>query len=668
MEWFRSNVTSGLGAEGGRTLWFGVHGTVMILPLAFARRSIAMTRQSVSKSVLLLAIAAAAQAALAVDPLPAARKYDWSYTGVPGGIPNVTKICATFAATATAAQINAAIGACSNGVVLLNAGTYASLGGTINVNKSGVVLRGAGADVTILRGGAGMVGMTFSGYNSTQRATNRVTSGGAKGTFTATMTSATGVAVGNVIWMERTDAAYVYADQQGAYDASKYANITAQQNVITGVNGTTITVRNPWVTDFTAANTGNLRAYSGAWLNHVGVENLKLDYQGNSGTGIYIQGCDSCWIKGIDSYNLQGYQVSILGSVNLEIRDSFIHGTPGISPNQSGISVYGNNSSSFGAGSANVKIENNIFWNTFPQVELNNGSMGVYAGYNFFYGTPSVPPYTVSWSMNTHGGGDMSELWEGNIGEMVGSDGRHGGDVASTIFRNFLVAVNRNDTSTANDSSGAATKLKRMDYFASYIGNVMGNSLATSPVYERDPVAGCSAPAIYEFGFPNIGNCSLTSDSGNLPQPAGWTYPDANVKSTAFRWGNYDYFHKSVQWNSAEVPTVDTYGGGYYAVPVPADHVLPASYVYTARPGWFTAGVPWPPIGPDVAGGTASFGDTSGQVNDIPAELCWNSRNLGGGGTFNAAVCYPLSTSAGPPPPPPPAPGLAAPANIRVTP
>ena len=69
---------------------------------------------------------------------------DWTYTGVPGGIPKRTAICATLNPGATAASINSAISACNNGVVYLNAGTYRSVD-TIILNKSNVTLRGAGA-------------------------------------------------------------------------------------------------------------------------------------------------------------------------------------------------------------------------------------------------------------------------------------------------------------------------------------------------------------------------------------------------------------------------------------------------------------------------------------------------------------------------------------------
>jgi hypothetical protein len=61
--------------------------------------------------------------------------------------------------------------------------------------------------------------------------------------------------------------------------------------------------------------------------------------------------------------------------------------------------------------------------------------------------------------------------------------------------------------------------------------------------------------------------------------------------------------------------------------------------VYAAKPAWFGS-VAWPPIGPDVTAGSA-FGDSSGHVQKIPAQLCWENRNLvSSTSTFNAKNCY----------------------------
>jgi len=113
---------------------------------------------------------------IATNLQAAGRLTDWAYAGVPGGIPSRTKICATFSPGAKASAITAAINACDNGVVYLNAGTYsaASLGGGIELYKDNVTLRGAGADQTILTGCA--IVTLGNGYNS---ALGRAITGGA---------------------------------------------------------------------------------------------------------------------------------------------------------------------------------------------------------------------------------------------------------------------------------------------------------------------------------------------------------------------------------------------------------------------------------------------------------------------------------------------------------
>ena len=84
--------------------------------------------------------------------------YGWRDGGL-GAIPNRTTICSslgqagqapTFVQNVTAAQINSAIAGCQTGeVVFLNAGTY-NLTSPINILRSNVTLRGAGANQTLL--------------------------------------------------------------------------------------------------------------------------------------------------------------------------------------------------------------------------------------------------------------------------------------------------------------------------------------------------------------------------------------------------------------------------------------------------------------------------------------------------------------------------------------
>jgi hypothetical protein len=68
---------------------------------------------------------------------------------------------------------------------------------------------------------------------------------------------------------------------------------------------------------------------------------------------------------------------------------------------------------------------------------------------------------------------------------------------------------------------------------------------------------------------------------------------DPNVAATLLRHGNYDYVTNSVVWD-----------------PGIANHDIPVSLYLYERPDWWCQEIPWPPIGPDVAG----------YYNDIPAK------------------------------------------------
>jgi hypothetical protein len=594
----------------------------------FSMSPLAVAGRWITTLAALSTLALAAQVARAADPIPAGRRIDWSTTGVPGGIPNRTNICATFNPGATSSAINSAINACSNGVVKLNAGTYNVTG--IDVTKDNVTVRGDGADRTIMNG----CNVFRVGAGGNIASSIAITGGGTKDSRTITVGSTSGLAVGTMIEIDREN------DPNFVVSTSGGSRHLRQVNTITAINGNTIALRNPLIWDFNAGSPRVKWTFSNT--KNSGVEDLKVDHSGTSGcTNFAIWYCDSCWIKGVQSLRANGYHFQILGSVNGELRDSLVHETQTYGNNNGGLQVYGN--PSYGSNSS-WKIENNIFNKTFPAIELQNSSSGFYLGYNFSYGSGSQSAnQPVTWTfMDNHGPHDMMNLWEGNVGEMFGSDGYYGGSSHATVFRNHLTGVNRNSGNT-----GEPIVLNRLSYSFNIIGNVLGASTSSISQYLQQSEGCSNGVGIYRIGYPNIGNCSLQDVTG-LPVPGGMAYPDAKVSSTLLRWGNYDYFNRAARWNAAELPS---------GVAQPGDQGLPASYIYTSRPSWFGS-VPWPAIGPDVSGGTA-FGAGAGNVHKIPAQLCWDNRNLAGGGTFSAAACY-SSTSV----PTPTA--LQPPTNLRA--
>ncbi|MEN9417003.1 MAG: hypothetical protein RI988_623, partial [Pseudomonadota bacterium] len=561
---------------------------------------------------------APAPAPAPADVIPAERRTDWTVTGVPGGIPARTNVCASFVPGASASAINAAIAsaACRDGVVQLAAGTYNVTG--INVFASNVTLRGAGADQTVLKG----CNVVKMGNGSASNAGIAITGGGAKDSRTITVASTSGLSVGKMIEIDRDNEAGVVVSTIGG---SRHMR---QVNVVTAISGNVVTLRNPLLWNYGAGNGRVKFTYTNTQRS--GVEDLKIDHSGTSGcTNFMIQYCDSCWVKGVDSYLASGYHFTMLGTVNGEFRDSVVRLTQTYGPNNAGLQVYG--SPTYGSNSS-WKIENNVFNKLFPAIELQNGSSGFYVGYNFSYGSASQAgadaDQPVTWTFaDNHGPHDMMNLWEGNVGEMFGSDGYFGGSSHGTVFRNHLLGVNRN-----SGRVDEPVRLNRLSYAYNIVGNVLGASTWTPAKYEQASDNCAGGVGVYRLGYPNIGNC-LLKDSTGLAVPGGMSYPDAKVKSGLLRWGNYDTYSRAVRWVSSELPA---------GVSAPSTQALRASYVHEARPAWFPSTTAWPPIGPEVTGGTG-WGDATGRVHRIPAQQCWDSRNLGAGGSFSRKACYPES-------------------------
>lgn len=582
------------------------------------------------------------------DPVPADRKTDWTYTGVPGGIPHRTTICASYTAATPpdVATINAAIVACSaagGGVVYFGPGTYDYSG--IVLASSNVTVRGAGAHLTTFRSGSADSAINLGGSLYAPDVNIAITGSGVIGTTTITVATTTGLAVGQMVELARDNYTFVRIPSGGP------ARALHQMNLINGIDGTTVTLQNPLLHDYTAGTPVVVQTYSG-FTSLSGIEDLKLDHSGSADTyGLWIQNVYACWLKGVESYNAYGYHVEITQALNLEVRDSYFHKvqTPGQNSNGQ-LQVYGN--LTYGVNSSG-KFENNIFDKFFPAVCFNNSSSGFYVGYNYFYAselnaTNNALNY-VTWGMDdNHGPYQVFSLWEGNVGEMWGSDSYYGGSSHGLVVRNHLTGYHPRSTKTPDHSGGYIgnpVRLQEASYYYSLVGNVLGSPALDPAKYaETQDLCGGVCTAVYRLGYPNMGNSSLTDVVPLLQGIA--SFPDPDVAGTLLRWGNYDYYTDATRWEASEIPT---------GVEVPADHVLPNSYYYAAIPSWWPIGVAWPPIGPDVTGGTGAgngSADTTGHTNKTPAQLCFERLGLANEGTatFSAASCYAPS----------------APSNVRI--
>src|SRR4051812_43238399 len=220
-----------------------------------------------------------------------------------------------------------------------------------------------------------------------------------------------------------------------------------------------------------------------------------------------------------------------------------------------------------------------------------------------------------------HGVGIDMLLHEGNQGNEFHEDRVHGTQNFLTAFRNYFSGLEPTKTRGTNP-----VNIYAFNRYANLVGNVLG-----TPGYHNN----------YEWNVSgsNIETSIYVLGSGG----------DNLVKSTLFRWANYDTVTQTVRTAAAEVPSALP----QYANPVPPTSTLPPSLYLNAKPAWWTASIPWPAVGPDVTGGSGP----GGHAYNIPARLCYDSTpKVAGILNFNADNCYHVA-SVSPP---------AAPTNVRI--
>jgi len=609
-----------------------------------------------------------------IDPT---RATDWTSAGVVGGIPSAiwsnctTSACNTlFGGTVTATSINNAItSAPANSVVRIPAGTFSV--GALNITKSNVALRGAGANQTKINatscqsgGGLGgsncpwlhvMSGATGVGVFGGVTSANW-TAGYAQGTTIITLSSTAGlvagpVGTGSLIMLDQLDDASdgwpatgdIYScastsnncSNQGGNNYGRSGRAQIQVVTVTAINGNQVTIT-PGLAYPNWRGGQSPGAYwnTGSPISNSGVEDMTIDFSGDSGQGIYIINAANVWVRGVrilstNTGTAETYHIFALQSAHLTVQSNYIYGRPTTcSPFPLANYPYSDQETS------DVVVENNIF-DTVTEAMVPNDP----AGRNVFAYNVVVNANVGVAGSQMHSGNIMMDLFEGNNMDSFMGDVTHGSHHFGTLFRNHFDGTTRNNSCT----TGFAVGLLTNNRFFNVIGNVAGASSYTDG-YEAT-LSNNNANAIFNIGW----------NGNNSGSPVS---TDPNVKRTLMRWGNWDSVNNAVRFVNAEVPS----GIANFSNAVPASQTLPASLYLPSRPSWWTTswGTPkWPPIGPDVSGGNVSNSPTGGHADKIPARLCYENSAVDSAysgtnpqvKTFNAATCY-TATSGSPPAPP----------------
>ncbi len=553
-----------------------------------------MPRQA-SAALLLLICCAAAWS------LPADRLTTWD-PGVPGGIPSVTTIHATLDATrygngtadATAA-INAAIQSAGDEArvnrplaVYLPAGTY-RITGSLDLNRSYVVLRGAGSDLTRIRydspdeSFAVGMGLFWPEYAPPVDVVGSV----AKGARTLTVADASGIEPGDVLQLDQLDdpsyvkiGDWIYgkrgpreADANGPSSPEGYRSV-GQQIAVVAKRGNTLTLAGPTHIAFDAHFRPQVFHTCTAREGHSGRQWIGLEdvwIGGGRNNNIQVLNLAYGWIRGVEcdgdpatGGGLDGDHINLFHAYRCEIRRCYVHHARRIVPGGGAYGIGIDNQSS-----DNLVEDNIVRCLNKPILTVASGGGNVVA-YNLV--DDAYIADHESWQENgidgCHGSFSHHDLFEGNDTPNIGSDSTHGNCGWQTFFRNHARGMNLGIPRSACIRAVGVDGYNREHTFAGNVllspGLMVGGR---PPVYLSTSLDTFDQAAVYRIGASSLGGEYHDLDDG-----------------TALRLllahGNFDYASGRVVWDERL-----------------ADHSMPPSLYLRAKPAWFGDEL-WPYVDP----------------------------------------------------------------------
>jgi hypothetical protein len=546
------------------------------------------------------------------DVLSPSRAINWSNVGIPGGLPDTKWTQCTTAAckvvcpggtnpcgsggSVTVANINAAISSASaQEFILIPAGTFSGLTGSINL-KNQTVVRGMGANQTFLVfSSAGscnglnsqfsMCGsMSYTGGQNTEQNIASWTAGFSQNATQVTLSNSKNIVAGStVITLDQQDAPYdtgqvwSNAQKESGNDGSGGARqdgtcsssvspfvgfCTQQQSVLVTAcspscnnSGSTVLTITPglyasnWNNPQVTGSTGAFWATSFAYQE--GVEDLSADLSGDSNPAntVVMMNAYECWLSGVRSINA-GTQahVWLFTASRSIIRDNYFYGSASHQTQSYGNEIY--------AGSSDNLFENNIYQQMTDSTPNNNGGgMGNVGAYNFaimdiFYNGAG------GWfqpSDYEHSGGAFYWLREGNDDLGLIDDNVHGTHAFTTAFRNrypgWEVAGcqigSTNQTNTPCVSNTTAINMFAASRYINIVGNVLGQAGYFTNYTATAPANNQNSSIYYLGGSPGGGAGSPGFFCSNPASCAAGSGPyttssDPLTQTSILRWGNWD--------------------------------------------------------------------------------------------------------------------------------
>lgn len=520
------------------------------------------------------------------DPLAPERRIDWD-PGVRGGIPGRGKTCATLAPGATAGEIQAALDACEDGAVVLEAGEF-SLDARLEI-PGGVTLRGAGIGATRVVGvpgfGDNALVVIDSGFDSewTEPARDFDLASMVKGADTVTTTAPHGWSAGDVILIDMLEqpAGDPPIDHAGSLGDCGWCGretgvrpIGQWVRVVDAPSATEVKIDPPLYWGYANAPQGVRMT---GLTERAGLEDLTLDNLASEAQDtVALFGAVDSWLLRVALIGSKRRALWAYGALWLTVQGCRITGGIPIGadfdPQYESNSAYGiflgpHVTASLFTDNILDRLTNAIAWE-------GNAAGNVYS-YNlsndmWWFDTGDHPR---RFGPLMHGPHPFMNLLEGNwSGGRFRADEYWGTSSHFVLLRNRIVQVDRGP----DWSQSWTIDVERRNWYYSLLGNLLG----VDGVEDRYELSGEDFPyslgpvAVYRLGY-----CALCTNP-NLHDPM--------VRSTLVRHGN---------WVSRLAD--DGPGAGVEWEPDIASHFIPSSYYLTSKPDWFGA-LAWPPFDPEA--------------------------------------------------------------------
>ena len=593
-----------------------------------------------------------AAAAPETDILPEGFLKRWD-PGIPGGIPEADRFFAVLSPSGgnDTPWINAAIrgaGAVATAdniqIVYLTEGVY-NVSGTITLDQSYVVLRGAGLDKTVIQGNntGGTVGIAIGpqqkrSYSSTPAIA--MTGDARVGDKSLTVEDASSFKAGDILmldrladdngdnfggaggteWLkngqyyirERNGGAYGPASPEGFRPVSQFIEVES-------ISGNTLHLKNVINIDFLSVQKPQIWNTYATEHQYIGLEDMKLEFvasdkfgngdnwEFNEAVVKFQLNTSFCWVKNVESdgstmrgtFGFKGKHMEMHGYRNT-ITGCYVHDSADNRPggNGYGIQIHGtgglieNNIADrlckpilgYATGGGNV-----IAYNYVPNTET-----GAWNGK-----TPELIPWLETAIDSSHSGYSHSDLYEGNYAANISTDSTSGNNGWMVFFRNHAWGRNLDQTlPQAPGNNLRAMEVQGWNNEHTSIGNVWLTPESGEYPYER---AVWSTPedrnsdklVVYSIG--NMAwNRSDGGGGGFNNWDDGWAFSKLYV--------HYDYNYVTNEIIKDASNTIS----------------LPDSLYLSGAPAFFD-GFVWPSVNPDGA----TDGD---RLGDLPAKARYEGR------------------------------------------